>query len=98
MKRPMQEGLLGEKSSNTEFFLVLIFLHLDLRHICSVNLRIQSDYKKISTGKKIRIWTFFTQWFSTKLVTLVGQLDKTAKARDVLNKIGSSYLETKVKL
>ena len=30
--------------------------------IYSVNLRIQSEYRKIQTRKKLRIWTLFTQW------------------------------------
>ena len=30
--------------------------------IYSVNIRIQSEYRKMGSRKKIRIWTLFTQW------------------------------------
>ena len=34
------------------------------------NLRIQSEYRKIRTRKKLRIWTLFTQWVTDKMSQL----------------------------
>ena len=52
-------------SPNTEFFLVRIFPYSDRIYSAnhSVNLLIQSEYLKIRTRKKLRIWTLFTQCF-----------------------------------
>ena len=44
--------LLRKKCPNTDFFLVRIFLYSDWTRIYSVNLRIQSEYRKIRTRKK----------------------------------------------
>ena len=42
---------LHEKCPNTQFFLVCIFLYSDCTEIYSINLCIQSEYKKIRTRK-----------------------------------------------
>ena len=52
---------LREKCPNAEFFMIPIFLHLE---ICrSVNLRIQSIYEKVRTKKKLGLWILFIYLF-----------------------------------